>query len=77
MSEWKTIDTAPQDGTPILGWSADFGARQTASRTYTPGSPGHAQGRTDRWWDWVEEYANTAHRWHPTHWQPLPSPPST
>jgi len=25
MSEWKTIDSAPKDGTEILGWRKDCG----------------------------------------------------
>lgn len=73
---WLPIETAPKDGTPILGWSIEYGARETRSDTYTPGSPGFAQGLTDRWWYWEEPKHNWASRWNPTHWQPLPAPPA-
>ena len=73
---WQPIETAPKDGTPILGWSIEYGARETRSDTYTPGSPGFAQGLTDRWWYWEEPKHNWASRWNPTHWQPLPAPPA-
>lgn len=72
--EWQPIETAPRDGTPILGWNSTFGARETKSITYLPGSPGHADGRTDRWWNWEEMHRVT--RWHPTHWMPLPEAPN-
>lgn len=71
------VATAPQDGTPILGWNADYGWRETKSVTFQPGSPGHAEGRTDRWWTWDEPKNNWAFHWNPTHWLPLPQHPKT
>jgi hypothetical protein len=73
----QPIETAPQDGTSILGWNEDYGWRETESVTFQPGSPGHADGRTDRWWTWSEPVSNWAHTWKPTHWLPLPSPLKT
>ena len=74
---WRSdIENAPRDGTHILGWSAEYGARETWSNTYEAGSPGFAEGRADRWWVWEEPIHNWASRWNPTHWMPLPAPPS-
>lgn len=72
---WRPIETAPKDGTPILAWQEGWGARETRSLTYMPGSPGYADGRKDRWWAWVEPVGNKAHRWRPTRWLPLLPPP--
>lgn len=69
------IETAPQDGTFILGWNKDYGWRETQSVTFQPGSPGYAQGRTDRWWTWDEPKKGWAFHWEPTHWLPLPPSP--
>lgn len=75
VSQWLPIETAPKDGTTVLCWSAEFGARESRNITYTPGSPGHADGKTDRWWEWLEPKKNWAFNWSPTHWVPLPPPP--
>jgi hypothetical protein len=75
LVQWQPIKTAPKDGTPVLGWNAEYGARETRSITFTPGSPGFAQGRTDRWWQWGEPIHNWASSWNPTHWMPLPNAP--
>lgn len=75
MSSWQPIETAPTDGTPVLGWNAEYGARETRSVTYTPGSPGFEAGRTDRWWRWSEPKNSWLMAWDPTHWMPLPPPP--
>lgn len=75
-SGWRPISEAPQDGTPILAWNAEYGARETRSVTYTPGSPGFAEGLTDRWWQWEEPKNNWSLKWQPTHWMPLPSAPT-
>jgi Lar family restriction alleviation protein len=63
-SAWQPIETAPRDGTQILGWDGD--ARQIV------------------WWceggRWISDKLQEYHlgeREDPTHWQPLPSPPTT
>ena len=75
QSQWRAIETAPLDGTKVLGWNEEYGARETRSETYTPGSPGYAEGRTDRWWQWEEPKHNWTSSWRPTHWMPLPPAP--
>lgn len=75
--DWQPIETAPEDGTPVLAWNKEYGARETKSVTYGPGSPGFEKGYADRWWTWDEPRANWAFRWNPTHWMPLPAPPKS
>ena len=69
MSEWQPIETAPKDGTAIIG----FFPPDLVCEVYyddDDDDPG--------WW-----YANTGRgdyhedRVFPTHWIPLPAPPVT
>ena len=71
-SPWQPIETAPKDGTRILAWNSEYGARETKSETYREGSIGFSEGRTDRWWEWLEPQNNWSLKWSPTHWMPLP-----
>ena len=63
MSEWQPIETAPRDGTAILGWD---GQKQSTAEWY----------ETGEYWSlcvmgaWAEDS-----EWWPTHWMPLPAPP--
>lgn len=63
--EWRPIETAPRDGTPILGFN---GAAQTVVAWWAPGGG---------YWNLVAcgAYAEDG-EWTPTYWQPLPAPPS-
>jgi len=68
MSNWRTMKTAPKDGTPILGYD---GYNMTTVFYWHPyNRPG------DGWWSLVEAgaYAEDS-EWTPTHWMPLPPPP--
>lgn len=68
--EWKTIDTAPKDGTAILLCCAGC----------TPST-----GAFDNRLGWVdfnlddhearEIWVDSMTTWSPTHWMPLPPPP--
>jgi hypothetical protein len=72
VSEWQPIETAPKDGTEILG--------------YAPGVFLNGSGRLVIWWV-ADRYAKEEFwacyndRWdsnesaHVTHWQSLPEPP--
>ena len=55
--QWQTIETAPKDGTRIIGWSQ--------------GTEPHCYyfHQTDKQW-WIE-YADGP-GWQPTHWAPMP-----
>jgi hypothetical protein len=78
--KWQPIESAPRDGTKILGFSPEFGQRETLMGRYQKGSPGYARweegdGPLNYGWDWVEPISNSAFTWEPTHWMPLPEPP--
>lgn len=78
--EWQPIETAPKDGTSILGWSEERGQRETKMGKYTEGSPGYAKwkdgyGPLNSGWAW-DTHHNWLTTWNPTHWMPLPPPPS-
>lgn len=80
VAEWQPIETAPKDGTRILGWCAEFGARETKMNFYGEGSIGHAnwksgKGPRESGWDWTEPKNGWGLNWNPTHWMPLPTPP--
>lgn len=76
---WLPIESAPKD-VPIIGWSLRYGARETRWTLYGQGSP--AKGKFDRgegpdgYWDWSEPMNNWGSSWSPTHWMPLPPPPT-
>lgn len=59
---WRTMDSAPKDGTEVLVF--DDGA--TIVSLWMDESPSHGSG----WWD------NGIMDPAPTHWMPLPLPPS-
>lgn len=68
---WQPIETAPKDGTHFLGYGAP---------AYS--SPGIAETYADEDYlgelYWVLFIRNDAETdcWEPTHWMPLPEPPS-
>jgi hypothetical protein len=68
MSDWRKIETAPMDGTEIL---AVRGKLQCviSYRSWKPG---------DSCWETRDRTWRSDHGYHmsPTHWQPLPEPPS-
>lgn len=66
--EWLPIETAPKDGTRVLlrsKWGVEIAHYDNECVWLGPG--GH----------WVTFYnrSDTEEAEHPTHWQPLPSPP--
>ncbi len=73
MSQWKPIESAPKDGTRVLLWPGTTGPNHSGDKIvflaywwqpHNPKSPGF----------WV---GNVGKRERPTHWMPLPDPPST
>jgi hypothetical protein len=68
MSEWQSIDTAPKDGTPVLLW--------------TDHEHAIAEWNGGEWWLIAcQEALFDGDRpatvpCRPTHWMPLPKPPS-
>jgi hypothetical protein len=66
---WQPIESAPKDGTAILGAAKDREVwAQTTVRWENDG---------DGYWGLVEIGANAEDsEWWPTHWLPLPEPPA-
>ena len=69
--EWQPIETAPKDGTHILG----FG-----SGAWTPNGCAETFSGVDYFGNpyWVLCIRNDAESdyWEPTHWMPIPAPPT-
>ncbi|ANC03989.1 hypothetical protein AB688_18480 [Pseudomonas putida] len=82
MSGWRSIETAPRDGTEIILRKGD---RVTAgawiewvkSESHFHGTTGVYLGETEidsggNWHSWDGGFCDDD---EPTHWQPLPAPP--
>ena len=69
---WKLIETAPADGTEVLGCRHEpdapwlYKPTTVSFRTFHPNSPGKAAWRDA-----------TGHKVIVTHWREMPSPPPT
>jgi hypothetical protein len=62
--QWQPIDTAPKDGTTILGWECD----EILLVAYC----------VDDKWIWMNFMSDhTSWSPNPTHWMPLPAPPAS
>ena len=73
MSKWQPIETAPKDGTYIAAYewrgSLDYPEmEQIYTAWYAPShsTPGY----------WLQYNGTTLLKAHPTHWMPLPKPPT-
>lgn len=69
VKEWQPIETAPKDGTEILG----YGNASWQGKRYAP-------GRHVAWFDlgkWWGRDSDAESGLHLTHWQPLPACPVT
>ncbi len=85
-SGWRPIESAPKDGTPFIGLGpvprdGDTEARETRWQFYGEGSLMKAafdrgEGPSGQW-RWSEPIHNWASGWKPTHWMPLPLPPTS
>lgn len=72
MSQWRPIETAPKDGTPVLvarnlddwwGWNVGWATWE---------GEGYVSGWVSRGFGETPGNLGLA---HPTHWMPLPPPP--
>lgn len=63
QQRWQPIETAPRDGTEMLGGRLYEGVQKT-----------WFSGRRQRWLYWTAN-GTDASSWDPTHWMPLPTPP--
>jgi len=62
--QWQPIETAPKDGTEILGLFPNYHLRMNVTSMFW-GSPGV----------WVNAFEDENYRESPTHWMPLPPAP--
>lgn len=64
-SSWQPIETAPKDGTEILAWQKGEGAFVVFwySRLFN--------------WKWTTHDLGGDENLYPSHWMPLPAPPTT
>lgn len=62
IREWRPISTAPKDGTFVLCF-------------HESGHINVMQFCSDGYWR--ATVLDRLHKWHPTHWQPLPAPPAS
>lgn len=68
MSEWRETETAPRDGTRILGW---FGDRCIV--IFWRSGPGYRAERGQTVWYWSDGYSRYP---EPDFWQSEPEPPA-
>lgn len=66
MSEWQPIETAPKDGTEILGWCQRLGRHIVSWGCQPQHNPHHF---------WISSTCNINHIDQPTKWMSLPDPP--
>jgi len=71
MSDWQSIETAPRDGTRILGFGGGMG--QIANVI----SYNERVGCWDTPYDTLDDRDEEENGYiRPTHWMPLPAPPT-
>lgn len=66
LNQWRTIKTAPRDGTKIQIMVRKKGKWQIIGNTHWKKTMSHRDG--GYWVSWT-------HYYDPTHWRPLPLPP--
>jgi hypothetical protein len=82
---WQPIDTAPKDGTSVLIFIPDtkYGGKYdsvTISRWYVHYMNGQPNPRRKPEWEQKDMYAGMGSYQgpiYPTHWMPLPTPPTS
>lgn len=75
MSGWQPIDTVPLDGTWVLLTGGNSSRHQYGDQ---PNNPGMAICRWPIWeaGGWRDQWDDYYGPENPTHWMPLPDPPS-
>lgn len=70
MSEWRTMESVPKDGTLILAYASLDGLERRRSHMFVL-----FWCIKDPWVAGWEIYGGGFAPFEPTHWQPLPQPP--
>lgn len=70
LREWQPIETAPKDGTYVLLWLSGDGYHGPRNCNITVGV------HTDSGWYYIADGAGGKTSDEPSHWMPLPDPPS-
>lgn len=78
---WQPIETAPRDGTPFLAWCDAWqgeinGIEYRKFAAVISGKPGSSDRDGNKVW-WPGDGDAYAVWVRATHWQPLPTPPTT
>ena len=74
MMEWQHIESAPRDGTWIIAWDGKSVQPVCWAEGYPDEYNGWAYGSA-YWGGTLYEGVNEVSE-HPTHWMPLPPPPT-
>lgn len=73
---WQRIETAPKDNPEILLGFAPVAASDLGSTHVGHWHDGSANHWEHEGWYFLDDDILTSHPCHPTHWQPLPDPPT-
>jgi hypothetical protein len=84
VPQWQPIETAPKDGTEIIGVYSNNYGYQDKPTVYGPWTVAFRNGAWMASWAEgsvieYESYSGTTYKdaeMEPTHWMPLPAPPS-
>lgn len=78
MSEWYPIETAPKDGTTVMGFDPKYPMFCDAARIVqwtTTGTSIEDEEEEGRAQGWTGPRDGFVGDFEPTHWMPLPDPP--
>ena len=78
MSEWRDIATAPKDGSWFLAFEADGEIPYLCYWEKDLYAPNGGRGGPSGWFaqNWMDRWGDRPQAEQPTHWMPLPAPPS-
>lgn len=82
MTQWKTIDSAPKDGTEVIAIHCTYYGDGLSPMIDGPFTASFCSGKWISSWDGQEvveyiDWGGTEYKsiMDPTHWMPLPQPP--
>lgn len=76
-NEWQSIETCPQDLNPVLlWWPFQRQFPLIGARNYRVADDGDTFVFEDSWWVEWDRFRDDGADPGPTHWMPLPDPPT-